>query len=515
MSLAEQFLSNIPGSPLLQLRNLDQRYALLRQDTSSPPQVIHLSSETLGELDADVVICGGTLGILLAASLQQKGQKVILLERGTLRGRQQEWNVSRAELNVLLELDLLTTEELETAIVTEYNPARISFFQGHELFVKDILNIGVYPLDLLEKLKEKFLLFGGKILENTPFISALILSDGIKIIAGDYQLKSRLLVDAMGHFSPIVKQARRGTKPTGICLVVGTCAQGYPNNQTGDLLVTNTPILNQCQYFWEAFPAQDGRTTYLFTYVDAEPERFSLEFLTEEYLRLLPDYQQIDLDALNFQRFLCGFFPSYQNSPLQMPYSRILAVGDSAASQSPVSFGGFGAMLRHLQRLSNGIDEALKTDHLTQKDLALLQPYQPNLSVTWLFQKTMSVGLNQTVDPNQINHLMSTVFLSMEQLGEDVLKPFLQDVIGFSALTKILTAVPLQSVLPIVPQIGLLPLLDWLRHYLSLGLYNQLYLLGKNIETKPPFVEQYYWHRLLESWQYGSGSDYHQALGEK
>ena len=108
----------------------------------------------------------------------------------------------------------------------------------------------------------------------------------------------------------------------------------------------------------------------------------------EEYLRLLPEYQQIELEQLNFKRFLFGFFPSFRQSPLKMPWSRILAVGDSSGSQSPVSFGGFGAMVRHLSRLTFGIDEALKIDSLDEKSLATLQPYQPNLSFTWLFQRT-------------------------------------------------------------------------------------------------------------------------------
>ena len=514
MSLATELLALFPDNPLQQLRSLDQRYTQLRQKSALTPlpEVIHQKpSESIGEIDMDVVICGGTLGILLATTLQQRGHKVTILERGILQGRQQEWNISRLELNVLLELDLLTSQELEEAIVTEYNPARISFFQGHELWVKDILNVGIYPYYLIERLKEKFLSLGGKIIENTPFSLASVYADGVQISAGDHNLSTRLLIDAMGHFSPIVRQARKGIQPDGICLVVGTCAQGYPKKDTGDLIVTTTPILNQCQYFWEAFPAQSGRTTYMFTYVDAAPERFSLEFFTEEYFRLLPEYQQVDLASLNWQRFLSGFFPSYRNSPLQMPYSRILACGDSAASQSPVSFGGFGAMLRHLGRLSNGIDEALKSDHLTQKDLALLQPYQPNLSVNWLFQKTMSVGVNQTADPNQINHLMSSVFLSMEQLGEEILKPFLQDVIQFSSLSKTLSSVPPQAVFPLIPQIGLYPLIDWLKHYISLGVYSQMYLLAKDISDNKIFWEdQYTWQRRLESWQYGAGYDYHQ-----
>ena len=95
----------------------------------------------------------------------------------------------------------------------------------------------------------------------------------------------------MGHFSPIIQQIRNGQKPDGVCLVVGSCAKNYPQNETGDLIASITPILNQCQYFWEAFPARDGRTTYLFTYLDTHRDRFSLEFFMEEYLRLLPTYQ--------------------------------------------------------------------------------------------------------------------------------------------------------------------------------------------------------------------------------
>ena len=95
-------------------------------------------------------------------------------------------------------------------------------------------------------------------------------------------------------------------------------------------------------------------------------------------------------------------------------------------------------MVRHLQRLTLGIEEALQTDQLSAKSLALLQPYQPSLTVTWLFQKAMSVGVNQNIAPNQINQLLSAVFQEMQQLGTPVLKPFLQDIVQFSALTQTL-----------------------------------------------------------------------------
>ncbi|MBR8827264.1 MAG: FAD-binding oxidoreductase [Gomphosphaeria aponina SAG 52.96 = DSM 107014] len=512
MNLITQILSQMPQDVLSGLRRADQLWQDLRLGKTQGESVVKECKEILTDLEWDVVISGGTLGILIGAALQRRGIKVALLERGILRGREQEWNISRQELKVFLDLDLLTEEELAQAIATEYNPARVSFYQGQEIWVKDVLNIGVDPVFLLATLKKKFLEAGGKLLEKTPFNTTYLHPNGVCVQAGKNKLNARLFIDAMGNFSPLTQQARKGGKPEGVCLVVGSCAQGYQFNDTGDLIVSFTPIQNQCQYFWEAFPARDGRTTYLFTYLDAHQSRPSLEFLLAEYLRLLPEYQKVELAQLKFERFLFGFFPSYRQSPLRLSLDRVLQVGDSCGGQSPVSFGGFGAMVRHLQRLTLGIDEALKVDLLSHEALSLLQPYQPNISVTWLFQRTMSVRVEQQISPNQINDLMSGVFAVMEQLGDDVLQPFLQDVIQFPALSKTLPLVKPGLVLPIIPQVGVPLLADWLIHYFNLGLYSGLYPLGKLLS---PLVEklspaqQYYYHRWLDAWKYGSGGDYH------
>jgi lycopene cyclase CruP len=529
MSLTEEILSQIQGNPFKGLQKADELWTGLKNNTLPLPDTIKQDDKPLESLDYDVVICGGTLGILIGATLAIKGWRVGLIERGKLQGREQEWNISRQELEVFVELNLLSEVELKTAIATEYNPARLSFPQGNDIWVKDVLNIGVDPVYLLETLKIKFLEAGGILLENTAYQGSIIHPDGVAVnvteihsprLAGEglgersIILKTRLLIDAMGHFSPLVRQARQGQKPDAVCLVVGTCATGYPNNQTGDIFASFTPLKNQCQYFWEAFPARDGRTTYLFTYLDANPQRFSLESLFEDYFKLLPEYQQIELNQLTFKRALFGFFPCYKNSPLKMPWNRVLAVGDSSGNQSPLSFGGFGAMVRHLQRLTDGIDQALTTDQLSQNALSLLQPYQPSLSVTWLFQRSMSVGIQQTINPEQINQLLTTVFQEMEQLGEPILKPFLQDVVRFSALTKTLSKTALSHpglIFKIIPQVGLISLIDWTIHYWNLGLYTGLYPLAKTLEpmfNKLPLSSQYYYYRWLEAWKYGSGQDY-------
>jgi lycopene cyclase CruP len=517
MSLTEKILSQVPGDALGGLRKVDRLWENLKQNTAPAPQAVKHSQQPLETLDFDIVIGGGTLGILIGTALAVRGWRVALLERGILRGREQEWNISRKELDAFLELNLLTAEEIDKAIATEYNPARISFANTPDIWVRDVLNIGIDPVYLLETLKQKFLQAGGKLFENTPFKTATIHPNGVLVESENTEknlFSSRLLLDAMGHFSPIVRQARQGKKPDAVCLVVGSCAQGFPKNDTGDIFASFTPMQNQCQYFWEAFPARDGRTTYLFTYIDADTERFSLETLFEDYLRLLPQYQNVELEQLKFQRALYGFFPCYRQSPLKTAWNRILPVGDSSGSQSPLSFGGFGAMVRHLKRLTLGIDEALTSESLDKNSLALLQPYQPNLSVTWLFQRSMSAAMNQKINPNQINQLLAAVFQVMEELGEPVLKPFLQDIVLFPALSKTLFKTAISHpglVIKIIPQVGIANLLDWMVHYVNLGIYTGLQPLGKAVEPQVKNLgveQQYYFHRLVEAWQYGAGGDY-------
>ena len=515
MNKTERILSQIPGRPLTGLRKVDERWSAYKSGVIRSPVVVKESSESIEDAIYDALICGGTLGILLGAALAEKGWKVALLERGKLRGRDQEWNISRKELETFVEMELLSEEELEQAIASQYNPARISFNGGKDLWVKDILNIGVDPVYLLETLKQKFLASGGRLLEQTPFQSATIHPNGVTVQSANKEnptLTARLLVDAMGHFSPIVQQARKGQSPDAVCMVVGTCATGYDQNKTGDLIASFTPIQNQCQYFWEAFPARDGRTTYMFTYLDADPSRPSLEDFFEDYLTLLPDYQNVSIEQLNFIRALFGFFPCYKDSPLQYPWNRTLAVGDSSGSQSPLSFGGFGAMVRHLKRLTQGINDALEADLLDSKSLGKLQPYQPNLSVTWLFQKSMSVGVNQKLPPNKINEVLSTIFEDMEALGDSVLRPFLQDVVQFPALAKTMLRTSTHHpalVASILPQVGIGSVVDWTYHFINLGKYSALNAVQQTVDSKKTSDQkQYIADRWRDALNYGSGGDY-------
>ncbi|CAI6004527.1 unnamed protein product [Closterium sp. NIES-64] len=536
--------------------------------------------------EVEVVVCGGTLGVFVAVSLALRGQRVAIVERGTLRGRAQEWNVSRREVQELVAMGVLTAGEVEDAIAVTFNPCRCGFAGGEDMWVRDILNLGISPARLIEAAKQRFLALGGVLLEGVALASVHVHDDAAVLHFADPAvppLKARLVVDAMGHASPIVRQARWGQKPDGVCLVVGTCARGFPPeaNTTGDIIFTTSPTISlgksPLQLFWEAFPSGSGpsdRTTYMFSYMDAQPERPSLEAMLELYWQLMPPYQGIDsIDSVEVQRVLFGFFPTFRDSPLRPAFDRVIQVGDASGIQSPLSFGGFGAITRHLGRITDGLVDALSADLLTRDALASINPYQPNLSGAWLLQRAMSARVGSTPPPDFINTLLATNFACMQKLGDPVVRPFLQDVTQFAplALTMGSMVVTRPSLLPtIFLQVGPVPLLDWLQHFIALAAFSALHHLASALSLRclspsgaafpqmfpsdvshqmllalcwpmlmPPAMlslpphpisllripptpptcseavaslpprQRFLWRRRLEAWQFGSGLDYH------
>ena len=45
---------------------------------------------------------------------------------------------------------------------------------------------------------------------------------------------------------------------------------------------------------------------------------------------------------------------------------RVLQIGDASGIQSPLSFGGFGALMRHARRLVGALEDALACDALSK-----------------------------------------------------------------------------------------------------------------------------------------------------
>ena len=178
--------SGAGGSPSLEgLRNLDKAWLKLKDGgwRDKPFEIVldhtqrsaPILSEEILAGSFDVVVCGGTLGIFYAAALQKKGYRTAVVERGKVAGRAQEWNISRKELQALVRLDILSNDDIEAIIGIEFNPVRVGFKTdtspdsknpGFEVYVNDILNLGVKPDRLIEMMKQKYLSLGGTVMEG-------------------------------------------------------------------------------------------------------------------------------------------------------------------------------------------------------------------------------------------------------------------------------------------------------------------------------------------------------------
>lgn len=228
---------------------------------SNPKCAEKLERQKGKALDYDITVCGGTLGIFFATALLLKGHKVCVVEAGKLRGREQEWNISMDELLILKKLGILTQQDLDSAVQTEFPGCRSGFKNkeveveggygqngiGYECFTEGVLNLGVSPATLLERAARRFKELGGIIKEETRLQGVYVSSDigsALDIGEDEEPITSRLVIDAMGNGSPITRQQRYGEKPDGICAVVGSCASGFDaaTNTVGDIIYTNSTL---------------------------------------------------------------------------------------------------------------------------------------------------------------------------------------------------------------------------------------------------------------------------------
>lgn len=113
--------------------------------------------------------------------------------------------------------------------------------------------------------------------------------------------------------------------------------------------------------------------------------------------------------------------------------------------------------------------------------------------------------------------MLCTQYLDNERKQDDVVSVYmllLQDVIQFGALAQTLGSqvVSNPGVVPeIFSHVGILALLDWMQHFIALGAYTALDKVSgpvKNWANRLNPKAQYKARRTLESWRFGSGSDF-------
>lgn len=398
----------------------------------------------------DLVYVGGALGVIHAAVMARLGYRVLLIERLPFGRMNREWNISRSELQSLIQLNLFDEGEIEELIAREYKDGFNKFFDGNNpahlkaniLYTPTVLNVAIASELLLKKCGEKLLAAGGEIWDQTEFIQADVGRENARVftknmVTGEAKIaQTRLVMDAMGTASPIAAQLNKGRPFDSVCPTVGAVMKGFApevwDADYGDVLNSHGDISRGRQLIWELFPGKDDEMTiYLFHYHEVHPENpGSLLEMYEDFFTILPEYRRCDLDKLTFEKATFGYIPGYFNvgaGDRQVAFDRLLAIGDAASLQSPLVFTGFGSLVRNLDRLTNLLNIALKNNLLDSRNLGKIRAYQSNIAVTWLFSKGMMVPTNTNLPPQRINAMLNTFFGLLADSPPAVADTFIKD----------------------------------------------------------------------------------------
>ncbi|MEB3149552.1 MAG: flavin-dependent dehydrogenase, partial [Sphaerospermopsis sp.] len=94
----------------------EQRWREGVRNPQQPRQVVFYAEnqQQTAENTYDLIYIGGALGAIHAAVMAKLGYKVLLVERLSFGRMNREWNISRDEIQTLVNLGLLTNAELET-----------------------------------------------------------------------------------------------------------------------------------------------------------------------------------------------------------------------------------------------------------------------------------------------------------------------------------------------------------------------------------------------------------------
>lgn len=94
---------------------------------------------------------------------------------------------------------------IDDVISVEFNPVRCGFFEGTEVWTRDVLNLGVSPERVVAAARAKFDSAGGVTLENTSIAGVRVHPNGCSIDTGEQAITGKLLVDCMGNGSPAAR----------------------------------------------------------------------------------------------------------------------------------------------------------------------------------------------------------------------------------------------------------------------------------------------------------------------
>ncbi len=410
----------------------------------------------------DIIIAGGCFGLIIGATLATRyGWRALVFDRHQVGKTHRDWNISRGEIQRLAEAGLFTEAEVEACIVAEYDRGFVQFhaercvIDAGRLWLDDVLALAVSSDQLLAQCRHKLLRDGrSQCLDQATLRRVQAEESGVTVEvtrAGRERLRfrGRLFIDTMGTLSPIARQLNPRETVSYLCPTVGTIATGFAagsaadevDARVGEILVTTEHAQDGRQLLWEGFAGRDNEfTTYLFHYAPvAAIERLSLLALFETYFETLPSYKRPGA-GFAFQRPVFGYIPGLHHVGLgpqkRTATHRVLLLGDAASLNSPLTFCGFGSLVRNLRRITHLIDLALKGNHLDEASLRLINAYEPGVAIMAAFTRYMVADEGE--DAKAVNELLNIVLEALHRLPPSARTGLFQDCMEWSDFVKLM-----------------------------------------------------------------------------
>lgn len=387
--------------------------------------------------DTDVVFAGGGLSLLVAAILARCGARVTIVDRARVGAAHREWNASRRELDVLVAHGLVTSRELASLVVARYTSGTCRWAGGGDYPVHDVLDHAVDAGALLALARARAIAWGAVLIDGEEVVGHVSGPHGARVALRDRggqarTITARLMVEARGA-------ARPGPGPDLVCPTVGGVLEGLAEGDApdeidptrGEILVTTEGVDEGRQHLWEAFPGRRGTTTvYLFYYAPAGGS----SGLVPLYARFFSHLARYKRGAPRLVRPTFGYIPGWSRigAPPAPEGPRIVLVGDAAARHSPLTFCGFGAMLRSLAiapdvilRALDGDDRAVRAVHDT--------PLHGGTGALAALLASPPRGA-----PDAINRLLDAAFGVLHAMGDEAYAALLKDEMSARSFARFL-----------------------------------------------------------------------------
>jgi len=387
---------------------------------------------------ADVVIAGAAPVGLSLASITSKHCKTVVIDQADIPSSTKTWNIWS------------DTEELLPASAIAHRAKRgvFSSYLGPSVENYDALTITTDEDEVLNHFYEMFRSNGGEAFENCAYVNHRVHEGGVLIRTREGEINAKLLVDAMGSESPIVRDYDPADKFWS-CYghLVTNMNPKLPHLEDETSLILDNVFANDPRIYFMFFPLKhDGGYPIVFLLGE---KRYSIGEMQDAFEEVRHnDKFEGEFANADLGKQLHGYIP-LRRRPIKN-LERLLFVGDAAGWAPPITGCGFNEGMDAHQDVAHGILDTLKEGDFSARRLNRVYKMSAQKKMNRDLQSVLySIAMNST------DQEVAKMILTMKTIGPEAEENFIQCKMThreiISAIDFIRKEIPPQRLMQMVP----------------------------------------------------------------